>query len=1581
MDAQNDSIISQITVRLKNKDNAVIGTGVIYYNDSLEDKVYILTASHCLFEDGDRFNQQRESINIDIYNTQTSTYNSIIDKNIDSSLLYKDKDKDVALLIFEKDEILRMIGLDYVPSVSVVRERYSFSNFIGKGFPRATQGLELETLYLKHPRDMTEVNKFQLQTDSSYTESNTQGLSGSGIFLLADNEIYLYGIFTRYRKDPEEKGHIVYCQYIELLNDILRNKFLPTIPYTYIGENGLTKGFFQSHVEKSIHSLGGRFNQKLNFRLPIAKKFNTLSYDNLFKRRLIKIWDNWLTQKSRMYGVREDMLWNIEDSVARTKETQKKWLLDFDFNYKKGINISANIDEIKELNKLTNEKLNELVYRVTSTKDKKIDKCEKEIDRLREISINNNSFLEEIENLDIDLVNNPVLIIKGEAGSGKSHLLGDIANERSEKNLPSLLLLGQHFTSSKTIEENILSLLGLDCKFNNLLFNLDKIATQIGSRVLILIDAINECAGNDLWYNQLAGFISTIKKYKGIGITLSIRSTYFEDIITQDFIDAESPQIINHEGFRGNEYEALKFFCEYYSLQLPSFPILAPEFSNPLFLHLICNTVKDLPDKTFPKGFSGLNKLYQLYINSLNEKFKKKNKIYKFRNIVSDSIGILANAILESEHGYLTTEEVRDLFDEKLPNYKTLLAELIEENVLIRNKIEYGDDYRYHDVIYFAYQRMGDYFMAKKILADCSSKDDIIKAFENPNSLGKICSDYSWRYNGIIEALSIILPEEYGIEIFEIAKYFIIKKDGEASKHYKTRENIVYTRFSRLELDSLKWRKIESIDNRKITKYFQSKKFIINDDELFYHLIEYSSIINHPFNSNRLTRLLKTYSMAERDGFWQNFIHGYNGYDDNNIAFPIRRLIDWAWMSNISNLADDETAKLVSQSLAWFLSTTDTKLRDQTTKVLVNLLEQKPIVLISLLNTFQDIDDLYISERLYAVAYGCILRTEKEESIKAIAKYVYNSIFKEKNPPVHVLLRDYARNIVEYAVYKKLLKGVNLRQIRPPYNAIMPELPEKEEVEKLKIDYDSPNFKMDYSAQHNQIYYSLIDSISDFGHYVVESKVDDFFFIPFKEENKYKQIYKSLNEESKLILKTLIETRKKLERASRILESKKHLSLLEKSKQEAMIELLEAAISTCETIVSEDINDKELSTLILSKIVPYLSKMEGNRTDYTLNPYPIRYWIIQRVFELGYDKKIHGEYDSWVTRASSYSQHKIERIGKKYQWIAFHEIFARLADNYKFKDGWSGDKYEYFKGTWQAFLRDIDPATTTLNKTEEDSEEILDTNTLNEWWRDKDFSNWEGEDSSWVLIQDDLIQPSKIIQKVDEFKDSWLQLSYSKRWIEPKKLGEESYWGKTKQVWYEIEGYLVKKKDKDKIIKYLQNKNFWGRYMPEKDSGGFSSLINKEKFWSPAYNDENKERSKELWDTLRGTRHKIMITDTVANGHIEDDKSGTLSSYRIPTQYIFDNMGLQYAPIDGDLKNKSGEIIATNYNPNGLMIKEGEFLEFLQKYDLDIIWTLLGEKFSHSNKRDEESYYKVICGVYFLEEDKIKGELKMYDRE
>src|SRR5260370_26335026 len=58
-------------------------------------------------------------------------------------------------------------------------------------------------------------------------------------------------------------------------------------------------------------------------------------------------------------------------------------------------------------------------------------------------------------------------------------------------------------------------------------------------------------------------------------------------------------------------------------------------------------------------------------------------------------------------------------------------------------------------------------------------------------------------------------------------------------------------------------------------------------------------------------------------------------------------------------------------------------------------------------------------------------------------------------------------------------------------------------------------------------------------------------------------------------------------------------------------------------------------------------------------------WIIHRVLSLGCTKQRFGAFDARL-QSSGREAYKPERIGKKYQWIALHEFYARLSDNYEF---------------------------------------------------------------------------------------------------------------------------------------------------------------------------------------------------------------------------------------------------------------------------------------------------------------------------
>src|SRR5205085_9230535 len=51
-----------------------------------------------------------------------------------------------------------------------------------------------------------------------------------------------------------------------------------------------------------------------------------------------------------------------------------------------------------------------------------------------------------------------------------------------------------------------------------------------------------------------------------------------------------------------------------------------------------------------------------------------------------------------------------------------------------------------------------------------------------------------------------------------------------------------------------------------------------------------------------------------------------------------------------------------------------------------------------------------------------------------------------------------------------------------------------------------------------------------------------------------------------------------------------------------------------------------------------------------------RRWVFLRTMQWGWDPERFGEFDRQMTWADSRQAYKAERVGKKYQWLAFHEL-------------------------------------------------------------------------------------------------------------------------------------------------------------------------------------------------------------------------------------------------------------------------------------------------------------------------------------
>lgn len=274
-----------------------------------------------------------------------------------------------------------------------------------------------------------------------------------------------------------------------------------------------------------------------------------------------------------------------------------------------------------------------------------------------------------------------------------------------------------------------------------------------------MIDALNEGPQAILWKDRLSGLIKSLKDYPAIGLVVSVRDTYFNDVIPDGIEDYLKATIIEHKGFKGLEYEAVRQFCLAYELNLPNVPILTPEFCNPLFLKIICDTLEASGEKVFPKGFNGVSVLFNKYFNNLDKKFAEKRIEYKYRDVVSAAVKLLAFPIFEAEYNLLKMQDADKIIQQHFPGCLYLLADLIDNNVLLKTKSQYSDEKE--DCVVFSYQRISDFIIAREIVNKYPDWESFVGNLKGDKSLKEIVIESHWMYKGVLEAFAVLIPEMF----------------------------------------------------------------------------------------------------------------------------------------------------------------------------------------------------------------------------------------------------------------------------------------------------------------------------------------------------------------------------------------------------------------------------------------------------------------------------------------------------------------------------------------------------------------------------------------------------------------------------------------------------------------------------------------------------------------------------------------------------------------------------------------------------------------------------------------------------
>jgi len=377
--------------------------------------------------------------------------------------------------------------------------------------------------------------------------------------------------------------------------------------------------------------------------------------------------------------------------------------------------------------------------------------------------------------------------------------------------------------------------------------------------------------------------------------------------------------------------------------------------------------------------------------------------------------------------------------------------------------------------------------------------------------------------------------------------------------------------------------------------------------------------------------------------------------------------------------------------------------------------------------------------------------------------------------------------------------------------------------------------------------------------------------------------------------------------------------------------------------------------------------------------------MFKRVLDLGWTVERFGNFDMNTAHGfgADRSGKKAERIGKKYQWIAFHEFLARAADNLSYPPDHHDESDDRYKGPWQFIhLRDIDPSC-LLRKTARERWKSHQ----NTWWSPCGYKNWraEREDETWLKASDDLPSAQTFLSVTGADGGSrWLTLEGFYRWTEPPPPGEDPYFAGRREIWYMLKSYLVRTADADQVLEWAKHQHFMGRWMPE--SRELTHVYLGEFFWSPAFQYYNVPfHSHDAW--TRGHDNTIpnpILTTSEQyvweEGGFDCSIDDTLSIC-FPCQLLVEEMRLTWNGQEGKWFDSRGELVAFDppvreNGPGALLVRRNPFAQFLNERGYHIIWTLLGEKMVCPGISGRNQIGRLeISGVYQLRAGELQGGL------